>query len=262
MKRILIFLTLGCMLIGCNPAPQGPQVVAHRGYWKTEGSAQNSISSILNAGRIGCYGSEFDVNLTCDGQLVVNHDFTYHGLLIRETTLADLRCDTLTLKNGEVIPTLDEYLEASKQYGKMKLVYELKSPGTPEYEAIALPATVEAIKRAGVVDRVEFISFSFTACQEFARLMPDNKVEYLGGEKSPAEVFEAGINGIDYHYSQFDAHPEWVAEAHDLGMVVNVWTVDKEEDIRRMLALGVDQVTTNEPELVQKLIAESKASGK
>lgn len=262
MKRIVLLLALGCMLSACNPAPQWPQVVAHRGFWKTEGSAQNSISSILNAGRIGCYGSEFDVNLTADGFLVVNHDFDYHGLPIRENTLADLRCDTLTLKNGEIIPTLDEYLEASKQYKKMKLVYELKSRGTPEYEAEALPATIEAIKRYGVADRVEFISFSFTACKEFARLMPRNKVEYLGGEKSPAEVFEAGINGIDYHYSAFDKHPEWVAEAHELGMLVNVWTVDKEEDIRRMLELGVDQVTTNEPELVQRLIAEFNAAKK
>ena len=103
--------------------------------------------------------------------------------------------------------------------------------------------------------RIEFISFSLTACQEFARLMPRNKVEYLGGDRTPAELHEMGINGIDYHYSAFDKHPEWVKEAHDLGMLVNVWTVDKEEDIVRMLDLGVDQVTTNEPGLVQRLIA-------
>jgi glycerophosphoryl diester phosphodiesterase len=39
-------------------------------------------------------------------------------------------------------------------------------------------------------------------------------------------------------------------------MVVNVWTVDKEQDILRMLELGVDQITTNEPELAQRLIEE------
>ena len=154
MKRLFLLLLAGCLMTACSEKPAEPQVVAHRGYWKTEGSAQNSIASILNAGRIAAYGSEFDVNLTCDGALVVNHDFTYHGLKIYENTLADLRCDTLRLSNGEIIPTLDEYLEASKQYPEMKLVFELKSEGDPQYEAVALPAFVEAITRLGVADRV------------------------------------------------------------------------------------------------------------
>jgi glycerophosphoryl diester phosphodiesterase len=51
-----------------------------------------------------------------------------------------------------------------------------------------------------------------------------------------------------------------VTQAHELGMIVNAWTVDKEEDIKRMLALGVDHITTNEPELAQQLIADFKAT--
>ena len=256
MKRLFLLLLAGCLMTACSDKPAEPQVVAHRGYWKTEGSAQNSIASILNAGRIAAYGSEFDVNLTCDGALVVNHDFTYHGLKIYENTLADLRCDTLRLSNGEIIPTLDEYLEASKQYPEMKLVFELKSEGDPQYEAVALPACVEAITRLGVADRVEFISFSLSACKEFARLMPKNVVEYLGGEIAPAELQKMGITGIDYEYNVFYEHPEWIGEAHKLGMVVNTWTVNKEEDMRKLLELGVDQITTNEPELAQRVIKE------
>ena len=262
MKQILTFLLAGCLLVACGhasqPAPQGPQVVAHRGYWKAEGAAQNSIASLLAAGRIGAYGSEFDVNLTTDGALVVNHDFTFKGLTIYETPLADLRCDTLLLSNGEILPTLDEYLEASLQYPDMKLVFELKSKGETDYEAVAIPASIDAIQRYGVADRVEFISFSLSACQEFARLMPDNRVEYLGGDIAPAKLHEMGITGIDYHYSVFDEHPEWVKEAHELGMIVNAWTVDQQQDIRRMLELGVDHITTNEPELAQNLIEEFK----
>ena len=256
MKRLFLLLLAGCLMTACSEKPAEPQVVAHRGYWKTEGSAQNSIASILNAGRIAAYGSEFDVNLTCDGALVVNHDFTYHGLKIYENTLADLRCDTLRLSNGEIIPTLDEYLEASKQYPEMKLVFELKSEGDPQYEAVALPACAEAITRLGVADRVEFISFSLSACKEFARLMPKNVVEYLGGEIAPAELHKMGITGIDYEYPVFYEHPEWIEEAHKLGMVVNTWTVNKEEDMRKLLELGVDQITTNEPELAQRVIRE------
>lgn len=264
MKRILTLLLLAGLVAACGQdaakEAQGPQVVAHRGYWKAEGAAQNSIASLLAAGRIGAYGSEFDVNLTADGALVVNHDFTFKGLTIYETALADLRCDTLRLSNGEILPTLDEYLAASKEYPKLKLVFELKSKGDADYEAVAIPASIEAIRRHGVADRVEFISFSLSACETFAKLMPKNRVEYLGGDIAPAELHEKGISGIDYHYSVFDKHPEWVAEAHELGMIVNAWTVNQEEDINRMLALGVDHITTNEPELTQQLIAAFRAT--
>ena len=264
MKRILTLLLLAGLVAACGQdaakEAQGPQVVAHRGYWKAEGAAQNSIASLLAAGRIGAYGSEFDVNLTADGALVVNHDFTFKGLTIYETALADLRCDTLRLSNGEILPTLDEYLAASKEYPKLKLVFELKSKGDADYEAVAIPASIEAIQRHGVAGRVEFISFSLSACETFAKLMPKNRVEYLGGDIAPAELHEKGISGIDYHYSVFDKHPEWVAEAHELGMIVNAWTVNQEEDINRMLALGVDHITTNEPELTQQLIAAFQAT--
>ncbi|MBR5101428.1 MAG: glycerophosphodiester phosphodiesterase, partial [Bacteroidales bacterium] len=119
MKRFFLYLLTGCLLVACSEN-EGPQVVAHRGFWKAEGAAQNSLASLLAAGRIGAYGSEFDVNLTADGQLVVNHDFTYKGFTIYETPLATLRSDSLRLANGEIIPTLDEYLAAAKKYPKMK----------------------------------------------------------------------------------------------------------------------------------------------
>ena len=56
---LLTFCTLVCLA--------QPKVVAHRGYWTTEGSAQNSIASLQKAAEIGCWGSEFDVWMTADG---------------------------------------------------------------------------------------------------------------------------------------------------------------------------------------------------
>ena len=50
--------------------------------------------------------------------------------------------------------------------------------------------------------------------------------------------------------------PEWVKEAHDLGMSVNVWTVDNPEDIRAMRDLGVDQITTDKPALAREILWE------
>ena len=53
----------------------------------------------------------------------------------------------------------------------------------------------------------------------------------------------------------FKAHPEWVRKAHSLGMSVNAWTVNKEEDIKKMIEVGVDAITTNEPLLVRDLLS-------
>ena len=54
----------------------------------------------------------------------------------------------------------------------------------------------------------------------------------------------------------FNKHPEWVKEAQDLGMSVNVWTVDDPNDIRAMRDLGVDQITTDKPALVRAILWE------
>ena len=70
-----------------------PKVIAHRGFWDAPGSAQNSIRALVKADSIGCWGSEFDVWMTADDKLVVNHDASFKGLHI----LFDKEevCDTL-----------------------------------------------------------------------------------------------------------------------------------------------------------------------
>lgn len=52
-------------------------VVAHRGAWKSDGLPQNSIASLKKAISLEVAGSEFDVQLTADGVLVLNHDPVY-----------------------------------------------------------------------------------------------------------------------------------------------------------------------------------------
>ena len=69
---------LAIMFMIANTSAQ-TRVIAHRGFWKTQGSAQNSITSLLKADSIGCYGSEFDVWLTKDNGLVVSHDGIIQG---------------------------------------------------------------------------------------------------------------------------------------------------------------------------------------
>lgn len=89
------------------------QVIAHRGAWKKNNFPQNSIASLNEAVKLGCYGSEFDVWMTADNILVVNHDPEFQGLTIEKVNYADLL--TKTMSNGEKIPTLEAYLLAGKK---------------------------------------------------------------------------------------------------------------------------------------------------
>ena len=64
---------------------------------------------------------------------------------------------------------------------------------------------------------------------------------------SPADLKELGMAGLDYHFNKLKEHPEWIKEAHDLGLKVNVWTVDDVEMMKEFIAQGVDFITTNKP---------------
>ena len=91
---------------------QKSQVIAHRGYWKTAGSAQNSITALQKADSIHCYGSEFDVWLTKDNKLVINHDPVYK-MKYMEYSKGDALTG-LKLSNGENLPSLEQYLKPVK----------------------------------------------------------------------------------------------------------------------------------------------------
>ena len=103
-----LLLLLCLMMAGMVAAKDNTKVIAHRGYWKTEGSAQNSIRSLERASEIGAYGSEFDVHLTADNVLVVYHDNDIQGKHIQSCTYDELK--DLQLSNGEKLPTLEQYL--------------------------------------------------------------------------------------------------------------------------------------------------------
>ena len=227
-------------------------VIAHRGFWKTEGSAQNSIASLLKADSIGCYGSEFDVWLTKDGQLVVNHDGVFKGHSMEGSTLQQL-C-ALTLANGEHMPSLRQYLEAAKQT-RTRLILELKELGSSQRETEAVEKTVEMVKSMGLEKRVEYISFSLHAVKEFVRVAPEGTpVFYLKGDLQPGELKELGCAGPDYHFGLFEKHPEMIEACHRLGMKVNAYTVNKKADMKFLIEHGVDFITTDHPLQVQALL--------
>ena len=158
------------------------------------------------------------------------------------------------LKNGEKIPTLDEYLAQGEKSKKTVLVFELKKQIDKAHEDYMVDQSVKALKEHGLYNpkRVIFISFSLNMCERLAALCPGFTVQYLDKDKSPEELAKLGINGVDYQYKVFGKNPTWFKQARDNKMSINCWTVNKEKDIQDMIDLGVDCITTNEPLLVRE----------
>ncbi|WP_455667038.1 glycerophosphodiester phosphodiesterase [Phocaeicola sp.] len=221
------------------------KVIAHRGYWDCEGSAQNSIASLKKAAEAGVYGSEFDVQMTKDKELVVNHDDSIEGLLIGDTPYSQLK--DLKLKNGETLPTLDDYLKAGKELPQVQLILEIKPHRTKAEEDEATSIIVRKVKEMQMEKQVEYISFSMNICEQLVKLTPESEIAYLKSDVAPKELKEKGINGIDYFIMVMSNKPEWIEEAHQQGMKVNVWTVNEPDHIRKMIDLKVDFVTTDHP---------------
>ncbi len=229
------------------------EIVAHRGYWKTDGSAQNSLAAYRNADRIGCWGSEIDVWITSDNVLMVNHDPTFKGVTLEKATYAEVK--DLTLANGEKMPTLDEYLKVAKQ-GKARLVIEIKTHQDLLRQNICVDKAVELVKKHKLEKRVDYIAFSYAACLRLREKTPTNTpVYYLSGDLSPAQIKAANLTGVDYNEWVFlSNHPEWIEGCRQLGLKINVWTVDGKENLKFFLDKKVDYITTNEPEVLKTMM--------
>ena len=253
MRKHLVFAA--ALLLMGGAALAQPKVIAHRGYWTAPGSAQNSLTSFAKADSIGVYGSEIDVWLTADDRLIVNHDRVYKGtdIDIEKATAREIM--QIVLPNGtENIPSLDAYLELVASKPDTRLILEMKSLSDLNREDLAAEKIVRALRRHGVLDRTDIIASSINACLAFKKLIPDTKIYYLNGDLPPKSIKKLGLAGIDYSMGALRRHPEWVKQAHDLGLEVNVWTVDSEEDMRYFIDLGVDYITTDYPERLQALL--------
>lgn len=257
MKTKHVLMACACALFTLAGQAQ-TQVIAHRGFWKTEHSAQNSITALNKAAENKLYGSEFDVQLTADGVVVVNHDDTIQGFTIGKTNYDNLK--GLQLKNGEILPTVADYLQAGKKQAGIQLILEIKPHKTKEQEDQIAETTVKMVKEYGLEKQVEYISFSMNICEQLTKLTPNSAIAYLKSDVAPKELKAKGINGIDYHYKAIEKHPEWVNEAHELDMKVNVWTVNSLKDIQKMIDLKVDYITTDQPLEVTDLIKKNKDS--
>jgi len=228
-------------------------VIAHRGAWKNTNSPQNSLASLREAARLGCYGSEFDVHMAADSVLFVNHDHSIQEVPIEKSTSATLAA--IKLSNGETLPTLEAYLNVGKQLKKMRLILEIKTSQLGKERSLALAEKcVEMVRKTKTRGQVDYIAFDYDVCKKVKELDPKAQVTYLNGDKAPAQVVADGLDGLDYNQNVYKKNESWIQEAQQRKQTLNAWTVNDPESMAWFLAKKFDFITTDEPERLLDLV--------
>jgi len=230
------------------------KIIAHRGAWNTA-IPENSIASLNRAIALQCGGTEFDVWMTADSILVINHDPVHKGLRIEASTYKELAAKKLS--NGETIPTLEEYILAGKSQNFTRLILEIKTSGISKERTLKLAEKcVQTVKRLKAANLVDYISFDYDACLKVIELERKAAVSFLHwkGDIPPAKLKEDGFAGLDYTLDVYKQHPEYIHQARKLGLKTNVWTINDEKDMKWCLENNIDYITTDKPERLFKLL--------
>ncbi len=256
MKRIRLYLIL-IFFIACTSTQNllkiqfAPNpVIAHRGAFKKNNFPENSIAALREAIRLQCTGSEFDVRMSADDTLLINHDPHYEKLEIEKTSYQQL--SKVSLSNGETLPTLRQYLLAGlKDNNHTRLVVEIKpSEISKERGKLIAEKAVRLVEDLKAENMVVYISFDYDILKTIKAVNSRATVQYLNGDRSPRQLKEDRIDGVDYHLSVFKKFPDWISMAKENGIILNAWTVNTREDMQWLLDNNFNFITTNEPELL------------
>ena len=263
------------------PSPgSAPLVIAHRGSSATV--AEHTVGAYRLAIEEGADALECDVRLTADGELVCLHDRTLERTggspgIVSAMTLAELRAvDWGAWKHDGAdrdpddgaLVTLSDLVELALGAGReIGLAIETKHPsragGRVEH------AVAELLRQYGLCGPrrpgevwARMMSFSAMAVRRMASLGPELPLVLLVSAQQPLPmratrlVAGAGTAGLDLALVR--ERPELVAERHEAGNEVWVWTVDDEADMRLCTQLEVDAIISNRPSAVLDLLGRNR----
>ena len=244
-----------------------PLILCHRGAKNY--APENSLAAFKMALELGADGFELDTQLTSDGHIVVYHDRILdrttngHGkpflLSLAELRELDAGSSFSEEFRGEKIPTLDEVFET---IGKRAIInVELKNFSTP-FDNLA-EKVCEVVRHHGMQKNVIFSSFLPWNLKKAARILP----EVPRGLITIKGRWGVWGRSFGFNFGTYDAlHPylgdvtaQQVQRVHKLKRRINVWTVNREEDMRRLVSWGVDGIMTDEPQLAVRVARSSSA---
>lgn len=237
-----------------------PLIIAHRGA--SERAPENTMTAFRFALDEGADGIELDVQRTADRQLVVIHDETVDRTTdgkgpVASHTWRELKSlnASASFGNGqgrEEIPLLEEVLSWLAPT-RLILNIELKN-GIYPYEGME-EEVVGMVRSYQLTDRVIFSSFNHYSLVLLKRLAPEieTAILYMAGLYEPWQ-YAKGIGADGLHPLFYSAVPPIVEGTQSAGLKIRPWTVNHDEDLRRMIHLGVDAVITNLPGKMKRLV--------
>jgi glycerophosphoryl diester phosphodiesterase len=247
-----------------------PQVFAHRGGCDL--GPENTIAAFDIGMSTGADGLELDVHCSADGVVVVHHDETLDrttdgkGPIAARTAHELGRLDAgYWFKRGDQypfrglrigVPTLREVLA---RYRGVPTIIEIKVFTAAMGEAVA-----EEIRRADAIDYVCVAGYGLASARAARAALPGVATSGAQPEVRLAvyrSMLRCPVRRAAYQTYQV---PEWaeairlvtprfVRHAHSAGLKVQVWTVDDEADMRRLLEWGVDGLISNRPDLAVRV---------
>jgi len=218
-------------------------ITSHRGAGFLE--PENTLRAIRRAIALEADQVEIDVQLTRDGHLVLMHDSTVDRTTNGTGNVADLTLDEirrLDAGQDERVPTLEEALTLAD--GKITPQIELKAPGTAD-------AVVQTLNAMGGVDKVVLTSFLHQQLLEVQKLNRDIRLGALWGRLPPDVVSRSqhlGVQALHIWHEFID--PSLVAAAHARNLLIRAWNANTEEEMQRLIDLGVDAIGSDRPDLL------------
>lgn len=216
-------------------------MIGHRGAMGC--APENTLLSIHKAIELGADWVEIDVHCVADKLLVI-HDETVDRTTNGRGKLIDYSFEELRALDaglGQRIPILQEVLEVT--VGKVGLNIELKGLGTGKVLTSLLRNTPETYKNKMLVS-----SFLMPELEQVVRLNQHVKIGVLAGNNINESIaWATKLKAFSIHLRLQKVTPKWIDRAHDLGLKVYVYTVNKVVQIRRMKELGVDGVFSDYP---------------
>ena len=240
------------------------KVIAHRGY--TETAPENTIPAFVAAAEKGYSTVECDIEWTKDGVPVILHDATINRTARKENgwrLFFPRKCSDMTYDKlleydfgswysndfkGTKIPSFDELLSCASD-NDLNLYVELKE--TTDFNDEKAQALVDAVKNAGLEDKITWISFNEDYLKTMAKAMPEARLGYKKKKEVDENTIETlknlqtGKNEVflDLKSSRISKTSSKILE--DSGFNFEVWTVDSSDEIKELAEYDCKGITTN-----------------
>lgn len=265
----------GCAAPRALEPPEALDVQGHRGFRGR--LPENTLAGFEAAVVRGVTTLELDLQVTRDRVLVVHHDQRLDarrcrssvGASLPDVPIKDLAWDALdgidcgSLPHpdfpdqrpvaGARIPRIEQVFEIVKESSypvglNLEIKMQRREDGIPLEEFAAL--LVNALDRHGLGDRAIVQSYKPAALRAVARLDPGLKLAILAEKRRDYDrlLLESGASVLSPEFRRLRRRD--VERFRARGVQVIPWTVNRPEDIRRLLAWGVEGIISDYPDRV------------